>query len=126
MFIKLCVLVVVLGSSGVGVLSARQARLVAAHEATEARLRTRSLERGTRELRIEIIRRVTPDALRERIDTHAALVPSTDNATTLAPLEPGAPDVDGVVWIRDPGAPEPGRDPVRDPGQEPGTRGGPR
>ena len=105
MFPKLCVLIVVIGGSGVGVLSVRQARLVAANEATEARLEARSLARRTRELRIRITEHVTPGALRARLDPGAPLAPSSIHATKLAPLEPepaggpaGDPDAsDG--WI---------------------------
>jgi len=99
MFIKLCVLVIVLGASGAGVLSTRQARLVAAHEATEARLNTRSLERRTRELRIEIMRRVTPGALRERIDPDSVLVPSSERSTVLPPTEPEVQGEPEILWI---------------------------
>ena len=88
MFPKLCVLIVVIGGSSVGVLSVRQARLVAANEATAARLEARSLARRTRELRIQITERVTPGALRARLDPAAPLAPSSIRATRLAPLEP--------------------------------------
>lgn len=62
-FAKLVVLVIGVGGSAVGVLALRQSRLQAAHEAAEARLRMRSHAERTMELRAEIARRVTPEAL---------------------------------------------------------------
>lgn len=63
LFAKLVVLVLAIGGSAVGVLALRQSRLQAAHEAAEARLRMRTHAERTLELRTEIARRVTPEAL---------------------------------------------------------------
>ncbi len=62
-FAKLVVLVIGVGGSAVGVLALRQSRLQAAHEAAEARLRMRAHTERTMELRAQIARRVTPEAL---------------------------------------------------------------
>ncbi len=60
-FIKLVVLILVCGSSGVGLLSVRQSRLQAAHEMAEARHRIRQLEEQAGELRAKIAQASTPD-----------------------------------------------------------------
>ena len=63
MFVKLMILILVIGSSGVGVLSVRQSRLQAAHETAEARLRIGKLENHTSELKAEIARYTSPTYL---------------------------------------------------------------
>lgn len=65
MFVKLIVLICVLGSTGVGVLSVRQSRLMVSNEMTQARMRARELDRRAMELRAQIAERVTPEKLRE-------------------------------------------------------------
>ncbi len=65
MFVKLIVLICVLGSTGVGVLSVRQSRLMVSNEMTQARMRARELDRRAMELRAEIADRVSPEKLRE-------------------------------------------------------------
>lgn len=64
MFVKLIVLICVLGSTGVGVLSVRQSRLMVSNEMTQARMRARELDRRAMELRAQIADRVTPEKLR--------------------------------------------------------------
>ena len=64
MFVKLILLILALGSTGVGVLSVRQSRLIASNEMTQARMRSRDLDRRSMELRAQIARSVTPDQLR--------------------------------------------------------------
>ncbi len=58
---KLVVLILVCGSSGVGLLSVRQSRLQAAHEMAEARHRTQRLNEQAREIRTRIAQACTPD-----------------------------------------------------------------
>jgi len=60
-FIKLVVLILVCGSSGVGLLSVRQSRLQAAHEMAEARHRTQRLNEQISEIRAQIAQACTPD-----------------------------------------------------------------
>jgi hypothetical protein len=78
MFAKLVVLVIGVGGSAVGMLALRQSRLQAAHEAAEARLRMREHAERTMNLRAEIARRVTPEAL-ARYATDPELVPAIDS-----------------------------------------------
>ncbi len=68
MFIKLVVLILVCGSSGVGVLSVRQSRLQAAHEMAEARHRTIRLEEQAGEIRSQIAQACTPDRVVEMLN----------------------------------------------------------
>lgn len=75
MIAKMCVLILVLGASGVGVLSVRQERLITAHETTQARLRARDEALRTSELRARIATLATPESVRAR-------------AELLGPLEP--------------------------------------
>jgi hypothetical protein len=60
-FIKLVALILVFGSSGVGLLSVRQSRLQAAHEMAEARLESRRLDERAGELRAKIAELCTPE-----------------------------------------------------------------
>lgn len=92
LFAKMVVLVLCLGGSAVGMLALRQSRLQAAHEAAEARLRMRAHAERAMDLRAEIARRVTPEAL-------AVLAETTD----LVPA---------VETLRDAGAPIEGREPL--------------
>ena len=64
MIVKLIVLILELGSTGVGVLSVRQSRLVASNEMTQSRLRSRELSQRSMELRAQIAERITPDEIR--------------------------------------------------------------
>tara|TARA_R110002096_G_scaffold173781_5_gene348529 strand:+ start:172687 stop:173085 length:399 start_codon:yes stop_codon:yes gene_type:complete len=64
MFVKLIVLILALGSTGVGVLSVRQARLETSNEMTQSRLRSRELTQRSMELRAQIAERITPDQIR--------------------------------------------------------------
>lgn len=64
-FAKLVVLVLAIGGTAVGLLALRQSRLQAAHETAQARLRMRAHAERTMEIRTEIARRVTPEALAE-------------------------------------------------------------
>lgn len=82
MVLKLVVLILVLGGSGVGVLSMRQSRLNAAHETTESRLRVRALERETRSLRTRIASSVTPEALRGALENADSMVMQTNQRVT--------------------------------------------
>ncbi len=79
MFVKLIVLICVLGSTGVGVLSVRQSRLMVSNEMTQARMRARELDRRAMELRAEIADRVSPEKLRELLgdDYETELVDET-------------------------------------------------
>lgn len=78
MFAKLVVLVIGVGGSAVGMLALRQSRLQAAHEAAEARLRMRQHAERTMNLRAEIARQVTPEAL-ARYAGDPELIPAIDN-----------------------------------------------
>lgn len=68
MFVKLIVLIMALGSTGVGVLSVRQSRLVASNEMTQSRLRSRELSQRAMELRAQIAQRISPDQLNLMLD----------------------------------------------------------
>lgn len=76
-FAKLVVLVLAVGGSAVGVLALRQSRLQAAHEAAEARLRTRAHAERIMDLHAQIARLVTPEALAPYADD-PALVPAIE------------------------------------------------
>lgn len=97
-FAKLVVLVLCLGGSAVGMLALRQSRLQSAHEAAEARLRMRTHAERTMDLRAEIARRVTPEAL-------AVLAETTD----LVPAVETLRDAGGVTEEREPVSEAPGR-----------------
>ena len=93
MFVKLILLILALGSTGVGVLSVRQSRLIASNEMTQARMRSRDLDRRTMELRAQIARSVTPDRLRailgDEIDT--SMVDETQRRIDLLDPTPREP-----------------------------------
>ena len=65
MFIKLIVLILVCGSSGIGLLSVRQSRLQAAHEMAKARHQCRSLDEQAGEVRAQIAEAYTPKRVAE-------------------------------------------------------------
>ncbi len=91
MFVKLIVLIVALGSTGVGVLSVRQSRLVASNEMTQSRMRSRQLTQRSMELRAEISQRITPDQIRAMLggDLESTMVDQTyHNIKLLDPSEP--------------------------------------
>jgi uncharacterized protein HemX len=91
MFVKLIVLIVALGSTGVGVLSVRQSRLVASNEMTQSRLRSRQLTQRSMELRAQIAQHITPDQIRAMLgdDATSEFVDQTHhNIQLLAPNEP--------------------------------------
>ncbi len=91
MFVKLIVLIVALGSTGVGVLSVRQSRLVASNEMTQSRMRSRQLTQRSMELRAEISQRITPDQIRAMLggDLENTMVDQTHhNIKLLDPSEP--------------------------------------
>lgn len=76
MFVKLIVLILALGSTGVGVLSVRQSRLVASNEMTQSRMRARHHDQRSMELRAVIAERITPDQI------HAMLGDELDSSMT--------------------------------------------
>ncbi|MBO6514436.1 MAG: hypothetical protein JJ974_10770 [Phycisphaerales bacterium] len=90
MFVKLIVLICVLGSTGVGVLSVRQSRLMVSNEMTQARMRARDLDRRGMELRAQIAERVTPEKLRALLgdDFDSTLVEETSRRIEI--LDPEA------------------------------------
>ncbi len=75
MIAKLCVLILMLGASGVGVLSVRQERLIVAHETTRARLDARDEALRTSELRARIATLAAPDSVRARLELLGPLSP---------------------------------------------------
>ena len=83
MFIKLVVLILVCGSSGVGLLSVRQSRLQAAHEMAEARLRIRQLEEQAGELRAKIAKASTPDRIAEMLEDQQGYQHAVQNIASL-------------------------------------------
>lgn len=84
MFIKLIVLILVVGSSGVGVLSVRQSRLQAAHETAETRLRIRKLENRTSELKAAIAERATPGRVVSALEASKQYTPAVHNRAMLS------------------------------------------
>ena len=83
MFIKLVVLILVCGSSGVGLLSVRQSRLQAAHEMAEARHRIRQLEEQAGELRAKIAKASTPDRIAEMLEDQQGYQHAVQNIASL-------------------------------------------
>ncbi len=83
MFVKLVVLILVVGSSGVGVLSVRQSRLQAAHETAEARLRIRKLENRTTELKAAIALHATPQKLAQALESSKEYTPAVHHLAQL-------------------------------------------
>lgn len=107
MFIKLIVLILVVGSSGVGVLSVRQSRLQAAHETAETRLRIRKLENRTSELKSLIAERATPSRVVSALEASKQYTPAVHNRATLsksfAPIDEGTQQDSTEVWFLDDG-----------------------
>ncbi len=100
MFVKLIVLIVALGSTGVGVLSVRQSRLVASNEMTQSRLRSRQLTQRSMELRAQIAQNITPDQIRAMLgdDATSAFVDQTHhNIQLLDPSEPEPEQIDDLL-----------------------------
>ena len=83
MFVKLVVLILVCGSSGVGLLSVRQSRLQAAHEMAEARHRTHRLNEQARELRVQIAQACTPDRVIALLDAQDRYHPAVHRPAKL-------------------------------------------
>jgi len=76
-------MILVFGSSGVGLLSVRQSRLQAAHEMAEARLRVRLLEEQAGEIRTQIAAKCTPDRVIELIGNPANYEPAAYHRTQI-------------------------------------------
>lgn len=85
MFIKLVVMILVFGSSGVGLLSVRQSRLQAAHEMAEARLRVRLLDEQAGEVRTKIASMCTPDRVMGLLQDPSIYEPSVFHQTQIMP-----------------------------------------
>ncbi len=101
MFVKLIVLILALGSTGVGVLSVRQSRLVASNEMTQARMRSRDLDRRSMELRAQIAASITPDQIRAMIgdEIDSAMTDQTQRRIDL--LDPYEPETIGDELVDD-------------------------
>jgi hypothetical protein len=97
MFVKLIVLIVALGSTGVGVLSVRQSRLVASNEMTQSRMRSRQLTQRSMELRAQISQSITPDQIRAMLgeDIDTTMVDQTHHNIKL--LDPSEPEPESTV-----------------------------
>ncbi len=89
MFIKLIVLILVCGSSGIGLLSVRQSRLQAAHEMAKARHQCRTLDEQAGEVRAQIVEAYTP----ERV---AALLGSLDGYRPVIHHQAPISDTQGI------------------------------
>ena len=83
MFIKLVVMILVCGSSGVGLLSVRQSRLQAAHEMAQARHRCQRLDEQTGEIRTHIAQACTPDRVVELLSSQDHFDPAVHHPTKL-------------------------------------------
>jgi hypothetical protein len=80
--------ILVTGLTAAGVLSLRQARLQAAHEMTQARLRVKLLHERIADLRAEIAAVTAPQELeRERLALQQELMPSTPAAEPIEASE---------------------------------------
>lgn len=66
---KVAALIVVVGATGIGLLTERQRRFEAAHAMTVAHRRANGLEREVREIRAEIADRLTPARIDARFDS---------------------------------------------------------
>jgi hypothetical protein len=80
------VLILVCGSSGVGLLSVRQSRLQAAHEMAEARHRSQILEEVLGELRASIAQISTPDRVADLLAADDRYTPAIHQRATLVQL----------------------------------------
>ncbi|MBL4699590.1 MAG: hypothetical protein JKX70_12240 [Phycisphaerales bacterium] len=83
MFIKLVVMILVCGSSGIGLLSVRQSRLQAAHEMAQARHRCLRLDEQTGEIRMHIAQACTPDRVVELLGSQDNFDPAVHHPTKL-------------------------------------------
>ena len=83
MFIKLVVMILVCGGSGVGLLSVRQSRLQAAHEMAETRHRCLRLDEQTGEIRTHIAQACTPDRVVELLGSQDNFDPAVHHPTKL-------------------------------------------
>ncbi len=101
MFVKLIVLILALGSTGVGVLSVRQARFEVSNEMTQSRLRERQLQRRAMELRSQISQSVTPSLIRQAIDA-SAMVHEIDQRIDLIVPVGFEPVVDQTPLVQEP------------------------
>ena len=92
MFVKLIVLILALGSTGIGVLSVRQSQLVASNETTQSRMRSRELSQRSMELRAQIAEQITPDQIRAMLgdELESTLIDQTNNNIDL--LDHSEPD----------------------------------
>lgn len=90
MLAKLAVLVVCMGLCACALLAARQMRMQAAHELTEARLRVMKHDNDLRRIRAQIASRITPEDV-ERM------------ASQFEPIKPIASDVAPPFLIGDAG-----------------------
>lgn len=83
-FIKLVVLILVCGSSGIGLLSVRQSRLQAAHEMAEARHRVRRLDERAGEIRTQIAMESSPARVMELIRSQPGYGPAVFHPAKIA------------------------------------------
>jgi hypothetical protein len=90
-FIKLVVLILVCGSSGIGLLSVRQSRLQAAHEMAEARHRTILLKEQAGEIRAQIAQACTPERVIELISTTDGFKPAIHNPAVFTQMHDHEP-----------------------------------
>lgn len=88
MFLKLVVLILVFGSSGVGLLSVRQSRLQAVHEMAEARHRIRRLNEQAGEIRTLIVQSSTPDRVHRMMGDHNGYRPATHHPARVKMVQP--------------------------------------
>lgn len=83
-FIKLVVLILVCGSSGIGLLSVRQSRLQSAHEMAEARHRVRRLDERAGEIRTQIAMESSPARVMELIRSQPGYAPAVFHPAKMA------------------------------------------
>ncbi len=117
-FLKLVVLILVLGSSGVGMLSVRQSRLQAVHEMAEARHRIRRLSEQAGEVRTLISQSCTPDRVHAMLTDPGAYRPAIHNP---ARIELAPRTIEAMVdqGAQTPGTREPEPKPVPGPALAP-------
>ncbi|MGV6815079.1 MAG: hypothetical protein ACWA5W_08740 [Phycisphaerales bacterium] len=88
MILKFLVMIVVCGSSGIGLLSVRQSRLQAAHEMAQARQESHRLEEQAGEIRAQIAQAYTPErvaAMLEQLGSLDAYIPAAQNPVQIDP-----------------------------------------
>ncbi|MBX3363543.1 MAG: hypothetical protein KF866_02150 [Phycisphaeraceae bacterium] len=88
MLAKMMVLIVSAGACGAGVLALRQARLEAARELAESRLRVMAVEEQLARVRADIARRLHPANLHQMSETLGPLTPIIRDQPA-----PAAPDI---------------------------------